>query len=209
MMIQINLRLTDPLILISMQTDRQKEILDAALDLIDQKGIQGLTIKNLSKKIGISEPAIYRHYENKIEILLTILDLFKDSTGRIFEEEIQNDFGAIEKIEHLFSRHFSKFAENPSLISVIFSEEIFRSEPVLIKKIAEVINKNSLILRKIIIFGQKKGEIREDLEASHIAIIIMGSLRLFVKQWQFSGYNFNLKNEGQRLIDSIKLLIVK
>jgi TetR/AcrR family transcriptional regulator, fatty acid metabolism regulator protein len=192
-----------------MQTDRQKEILDAALDLIDQKGIQGLTIKNLSKKIGISEPAIYRHYENKIEILLTILDLFKDSTGRIFEEEIQNDFGAIEKIEHLFSRHFSKFAENPSLISVIFSEEIFRSEPVLIKKIAEVINKNSLILRKIIIFGQKKGEIREDLEASHIAIIIMGSLRLFVKQWQFSGYNFNLKNEGQRLIDSIKLLIVK
>jgi TetR/AcrR family transcriptional regulator, fatty acid metabolism regulator protein len=209
MMIQINLRLTDPLKLISMQTDRQKEILDAALDLIDQKGIQGLTIKNLSKKIGISEPAIYRHYENKIEILLTILDLFKDSTGRIFEEEIQNDFGAIEKIEHLFSRHFSKFAENPSLISVIFSEEIFRSEPVLIKKIAEVINKNSLILRKIIIFGQKKGEIREDLEASHIAIIIMGSLRLFVKQWQFSGYNFNLKNEGQRLIDSIKLLIVK
>jgi AcrR family transcriptional regulator len=56
-----------------MQTERQKEILDTALDLISQKGIQGLTIKNLSKKIGISEPAIYRHYENKIEILLKYL----------------------------------------------------------------------------------------------------------------------------------------
>ena len=190
-----------------MQTERQKEILDTALELISQKGIQGLTIKNLSKKIGISEPAIYRHYENKIEILLKILDLFKESSGSIFEDELQNDLGAIQKIEHLFSRHFSKFAENPTLVSVIFSEEIFRSEPALIEKIAEVINRNSQILRKIIIAGQERGEVRTDLEAGHIAIIIMGSLRLFVKQWQFSGYKFNLEKEGQKLIDSVKLLI--
>lgn len=190
-----------------MQTERQKEILDTALDLISQKGIQGLTIKNLSKKIGISEPAIYRHYENKIEILLTILDLFKDTSGSIFEDELKKDLGAIQRIEHLFSRHFSKFAENPTLVSVIFSEEIFRSEPALIEKIAEVINRNSQILRKIIVRGQERGEIRNDLEAGHIAIIIMGSLRLFVKQWQFSGYNFNLEKEGQKLIDSVKLLI--
>jgi AcrR family transcriptional regulator len=191
-----------------MQTERQKEILDTALDLISQKGIQGLTIKNLSRKIGISEPAIYRHYENKTEILLTILGLFKDSSGRIFEDELQKDLGAIQKIEHLFSRHFSKFSENPTLVSVIFSEEIFRSEPALIEKIAEVINRNSQILRKIIVAGQERGEIRSDLEAGHIAIIIMGSLRLFVKQWQFSGYKFNLEKEGQKLIDSVKLLII-
>ncbi len=190
-----------------MQTERQKEILDTALDLISQKGIQGLTIKNLSKKIGISEPAIYRHYENKIEILLKILDLFKESSGSIFEDTLQSDSGAIHKIEYLFSQHFSKFAENPTLVSVIFSEEIFRSEPALIEKIAEVINRNSQILRKIIVTGQEEGEIRNDLEAGHIAIIIMGSLRLFVKQWQFSGYNFKLEKEGQKLINSVKLLI--
>jgi AcrR family transcriptional regulator len=190
-----------------MQTERQKEILDAALDLISQKGIQGLTIKNLSGKIGISEPAIYRHYENKTELLLTILGLFKDSSGKIFEDELQKDLGSIQQIEHLFSRHFSKFSENPTLVSVIFSEEIFRSEPALIEKIAEVINRNSQILRKIIVRGQERGEIRKDLDAGHISIIIMGALRLFVKQWQFSGYSFNLEKDGQKLIDAIKLLI--
>lgn len=190
-----------------MQTERQKEILDTALDLISQKGIQGLTIKNLSKKIGISEPAIYRHYENKIEILLKILDLFKESSGNIFEETLQGDPGTISKIERLFSRHFSKFAENPTLVSVIFSEEIFRSEPTLIEKISDVINRNSQILTKIIADGQERREIRKDIESGHIAIIIMGSLRLFVKQWQFSGYNFNIEKEGQKLIDSVKLLI--
>ena len=36
------------------QTDRQAEIILVALELINTKGIQGLTIKNISKEIGIS-----------------------------------------------------------------------------------------------------------------------------------------------------------
>ena len=43
--------------------------MESALGLIAEKGIQGLTIKNLSKKIGISEPAIYRHFDSKSSIL--------------------------------------------------------------------------------------------------------------------------------------------
>ncbi|MCK5088225.1 MAG: helix-turn-helix transcriptional regulator, partial [Melioribacteraceae bacterium] len=46
-------------------TKRQAEIIDESIKLIADKGIQGLTIKNLSKAIGVSEPAIYRHFENK------------------------------------------------------------------------------------------------------------------------------------------------
>lgn len=46
-------------------TVRQKQIIQQSIQLIADKGIQGLTIKNISKSIGISEPAIYRHFDNK------------------------------------------------------------------------------------------------------------------------------------------------
>ena len=49
-------------------TDRQNQIIQESIQLIAQKGIQGLTIKNISKAIGFSEPAIYRHFENKNDI---------------------------------------------------------------------------------------------------------------------------------------------
>ena len=133
-----------------MKTERQQEIINVALKLINEKGIQGLTMKNLSEEIGISEPAIYRHFENKIEILLAILDLFRESTREIFEKELHSGISATEKIEHLFTRHFERFAENPSLVSVIFSEELFRGEPVIMEKIADVIDKNATILTRII-----------------------------------------------------------
>ncbi len=192
-----------------MQTERQKEIIEAALELITKKGIQGLTMKNIAKKIGITEPAIYRHYDNKIHILIAILDFFISNTEQIFTKEVNNYSKVIDKIEHLFINHFTSFSATPSLVSVIFSEEIFRNEPMLIEKISEIIDKNDKILKKIIINGQKNGELRTDIEAKHLSTIIMGTLRLFVKKWQFSAYSYNLPKEGKKLFESLKLLIVK
>lgn len=192
-----------------MKTERQQEIIQVALDLINDKGIQGLTIKNISKKIGISEPAIYRHFENKIEILIAILDILKQNARKTFETELNSNSTSLEKIEHLFSIHFNSFASNPSMISVIFSEELFRGEPLLINKITEVIDKNATILTKIIQQGQQNNEIRDDVSADHLAVMVMGTLRLFVKIWQFSGYRFNVKSDGKKLIESVKTVIKK
>ena len=162
-----------------MHTERQQEIIETALGLINEKGIQGLTIKNLSKKLGITEPAIYRHFENKIQILVALLDLLKKNTNVIFEAELNTDESAVMKIERLFEKHFKTFAEMPSLASVVFSEEMFRNEVNLTDKISEVIEANNKTLLTILKQGQKKNEIRSDIKAEHLVIIIMGTLRLF------------------------------
>lgn len=192
-----------------MITERQQEIIETALGLINEKGIQGLTIKNLSKRLDITEPAIYRHFENKIQILIALLDLLKRNTNGIFESELNSDEPAVQKIERLFEKHFKSFAEMPSFASVVFSEEIFRNEKKLISKISEVIEHNNQTLLAIIKEGQQKNEIRNDIEAGHLVIFIMGALRLFVKKWQFSGFSFNLEKEGTKLIESVKRLISK
>lgn len=190
-----------------MITERQQEIIETALDLINERGIQGLTIKNLSKKLGITEPAIYRHFENKIQILVALLDLLKHNTRIIFEAELNSDEKAVLKIERLFKKHFKLFAEMPSMASVVFSEEIFRNEEKLTTKIAEVIEHNNQTVLAILKEGQKKNEVRTDINAGHLVIFIMGALRLFVKKWQFAGFSFNLEKEGDKLIESVKNLI--
>lgn len=192
-----------------MLTERQQEIIETALGLINEKGIQGLTIKNLSKRLGITEPAIYRHFENKIQILMAMLDLLKNNTKEIFDKELVSDLTAVQKVEQLFEKHFKSFTEMPSLSSVVFSEEIFRNEKMLISKISEVIDYTNQTLMSILQEGQKKEEIRNDIDADHLVIFIMGALRLFVKKWQLTGFNFNLEKEGAKLIGSVKCLISK
>lgn len=192
-----------------MQTPRQKEIVDAALDIINDKGIQGLTIKNISGAIKISEPAIYRHYESKEQILLAILEVFRNNTEALFSEEFEKDLPALKKIETVFTRHFASFSQTPSLVTVIFSEELFRGDAALTQKVKEIIGNNFNMLAGVIHEGQENNEIRTDVEASHIATMIMGSLRLFIKQWRFSGHTYDINKEGKLLIQSINRLICK
>jgi len=189
-----------------MQTARQIEIVETALNLINESGIQGLTIKNLSKKIGISEPAIYRHYENKIEILVAVLNSFGTLLAGI-KANVEKHEGSLEKIEAMFTAFFQAFNENPSLVAVIFSEELFRNEPQLSQKTSEIINRNIQFLKSVIEKGSQSGEIRSDIPAEHLAIMVMGTLRLFVKKWQLAGFDFTLNSEGKKLIQSIVTLL--
>ena len=189
------------------QTDRQKEIIAVSLDLISEKGIQGLTIKNLAQRIGISEPAIYRHYENKIEILLTILELFKENTLQVFEGQADISGTAVERIAHVFTNQFRILAAKPQLVAVIFSEEIFRNEPVLMDRIRGIMDHIITSITGIIRQGQMNGEVRKDMDARHLAIMIIGGLRLFVKQWQMKDFAFDLMGEGAGFLQTVKHLI--
>ncbi len=183
-----------------MLTDRQQQIIEESINIIDEKGIQGLTIKNLSKAIGISEPGIYRHFESKTEILLSILNNFKELAIMLSEMMETYEGTAIEKISFMFSKMLELFSETPSMVSVIFSEEIFKNEFVLKNKIIEILNLHAQTLENIVTKGQLEKNVREDIDNKSLALIAMGSLRLLVKKWDLNNHNFNLKTEGDKLI---------
>ena len=190
-----------------MSTERQQEIIDVSLDIISTKGIQGLTIKNLAKRIGISEPAIYRHYDNKISILLAILDYFKTSGELLFGNLDSLATSPLKKIEAIFQGYFNAFRQNPSLVTVIFSEEIFRNEPMLQQKITDIMDKNSAVIKSLVVEGQAKGEIKPDIESKYLTLIIIGSLRMMVKKWQMGDKAFNHREEVENIFKTLEQLI--
>ncbi len=190
-----------------MLSDRQQQIIEESINIIDKKGIQGLTIKNLSKAIGISEPGIYRHFESKTEILLSILNNFKEMA--VLLSGLMDDFQgtAIEKIEFLFMRMLAVFSESPSMVSVIFSEEIFKNEELLKIKITEVLNTHGKTIDTIILKGQEERNVRNDIDRETLVLIIMGSLRMLVKRWDLSNHSFNLEAEGKKLIAGLNKVL--
>lgn len=190
-----------------MQTERQLQIVESSIELIANKGIQGFTIKNLSKAIGISEPGIYRHFESKTEILLSILNNLKEMAEML--SKLMKDFEgtAHEKIDFMFSRMINLFSETPSMVAVIFSEEIFKNEESLKLKISEIMNLHAQTIEYIIARGQEEKNTRKDIEVNTLALIIMGSLRLLVKRWYINNHNFSLNNEGGKLIKGLDKIL--
>jgi len=69
-------------------TDRGEQIMSAAIRLLSEGGIAALTIKNLANSVGVTEPALYRHFDSKLDILVAILDRLEANMNRLFEQSM-------------------------------------------------------------------------------------------------------------------------
>ena len=187
-------------------TDRQTEIINASLEIIAESGIQSLTIKNISKKIGLVESAIYRHYENKTQILIAVLDSISEQPKSNEIKETDSVFGILEK---KLGHHFRTFNEKSVLVSVVFAEDLFQNEPTLVEKTRLKVEKSISDLSALIQKGQQSGEIRSDINPETVSVMINGSVRMLVKQWKMAEYSFDLIQRGKDLISSFKVILKK
>lgn len=57
----------------SPKNDTKTRIQDAALDLFIEHGVRQTSMRKIATAVGITAPALYRHYKNKAEIFVEIL----------------------------------------------------------------------------------------------------------------------------------------
>ncbi len=191
-------------------TARQIEIMEAATERIDQFGIQNLTIKNLAADIGLSEPALYRHFSGKNEILLNLLCYFQsEMTARLSAVSSQPSDSAGERLKAMFCSQLQAFTQKPSIVSVIFAESIFRFDHVLSQKVAEMMQMMTMYVNQSVRAGQTSGEFRSDISATAISTIIMGSLQLTIMKWKRTGNQTDLVHDGNQILCEILKMIHK
>jgi AcrR family transcriptional regulator len=188
-------------------SEKQLEIINSAIALIAEKGIQHLTIKNLAKKIDKAEGAIYRHFNSKIEILLGILKLFRQNKDNALQYLQTQNSTSLNKLEKLLTNRFREFATNPAIAAVIFSEEIFQNDKTLANEVFEIMIESQNRIESILVKGQSENQIRRDIPAEQLTLLITGALRLLVTEWRLSDFSFDLQDEGQKLWDSILKIV--
>jgi AcrR family transcriptional regulator len=176
---------------------RQMEILQVSLGIISKEGVQNFTMRQIAAEIGISEPAIYRHFPNKVSILEALLVQFEERHKLLAEEFLNGvEFSGIGKF--LLSV-LTNLAAQPAMSAIIFSEEIFQNEPVLRQKVTDIMkNTESAVIEHLTRFP-----IGRIIPVKHAAWMFLGSVRFLVTRWRLSGFSFDLVAEGSSFIDTL------
>jgi len=188
-------------------TERQQQIINASIKLIANHGIQTMTIKNIAREIGVSEPAIYRHFKSKFEIIYTIMDYFDHYSLEVCEAIDRADLCPLERMNIFFKNRYRFFANHPELTKVMFSEEAFQYDRELSEKMMQIMHQHREILLKIIQEGQEKGIFRRDIGFDHLFHLVIGSMRLMVDRWCLSNFSFDIYTEGMKLWESVKKIL--
>lgn len=188
-------------------TDRQIEIINAATELINEGGIQQLTTKALAERMGFSEPALYRHFKNKTEILSSLLNYYGQGLKSKMDELVSEEDSGLSKLKKIIEFQFKHFSKHPAIVMVIFAETSFQYEEKLSNAVHNILKNKKQRVKNIIELGQKDGSIRNDVQPEQLASIFMGSMRFIILQWRLNNYKNDLNKEGYSLWDTIKTLL--
>jgi len=188
-------------------TERQIEIIDASKDLIGRKGIQNLTIKNLAEKMSFSEPALYRHFKDKTEILKSLLLFHREIIKSGIFKILNSDQSSLEKFQKILEFKFDHIKKNPAIVMVIFSETSFQYSSLLSSIVSKIMKQRSKKIIELLKEGQKNHEIRNDINPEQLATIIMGGIRKTILNWKLEGFKSDLNVEGKKLWITIEKLI--
>ncbi len=182
-------------------TDRKEQIVNEAIRIIHEDGYSNLSIRELANRVGISEPAIYRHFENKDAIILGILDKMKELGKNIIQRMyVIND--PKERIIQFVLLHYEFLEKKPEMVSILFSDEIFEHNEVLERKFNEVIGLRWSLLTGLIDSLKNNGvEIKQDTE--DLSLILLGLLRMTVLQWKRNKFEYSLTERGKRVMDTL------
>lgn len=189
-------------------SNRQIEIMEAATNRISKFGIQNLTIKTLAEDIGLSEPALYRHFKSKNEILLNLLEYFQtEMRNRIQSIPFEPNATEGDKLRKIFHSQLQTFSDKPAIVSVIFAESIFHYDDGLSKKVSEIRNMMQEFVNANVDAGQKNGTYKKLIGTSTITTIIIGAMRMAVLKWKLSGHKSNLVKDGKTVLNGILKMI--
>lgn len=184
---------------------RKIQITEAALQLIHEEGFDSLTTRELAKRVGISEPALYRHFSKKEDIILSILDRMR-YLGDVIKSDLENKNDCVEKLQTFIETHFEYFEKSPYMVTLLFSDVFLIHYPILSAKLNEVTSIRYQLLKKIFTTCKEEGKIGND-QIDDWVTLTLGIIRIKILLWWKSGFSISLQNQGQRAINFITELL--
>ncbi len=100
---------------------RRRQIVDAALAIIDEQGVHRLTSMEIAHRVGIADPTVFRHFANKEAIVTAAIDHFEEL---LFENFPPDDADPLERLHKFFKMRLGLLAEKPAILHLAFSDRL-------------------------------------------------------------------------------------
>lgn len=179
---------------------RQQEIIASAGKLLMEKGIKGLTTKNLSQEMGFSESALYRHFANKEDIIVLLLNHLAISMKARLEAIVQSEATASGKLKAVFNSQFQFFAQNPHFVVAILSEGLFDESEKINQAIMQLVHYKTQLIAGLFEEGKQQKEFNTELATPDMVHITVGCFRMMMLKWKFSGFQIDLIQQGNAIM---------
>lgn len=186
---------------------RSEKIILTAIEILDELGLQGLSTKEICRREGVSEGALYKHFTGKDGVMLGILGCYSKFDNDIKETIILKELSAKEGITYAISRYAEYYENYPAMTAILNLYETLSHEAGIAHKVAEIFEYRNRFFADLIEKGIREGEFKSDVNSDSLSDIILGACMSVTLKWRMHGRSYPLKDKILEAHDHIMKFI--
>ena len=165
-------------------------IIEAAWRLFYRQGYDDTTVEEIIEESGTSRGSFYHYFEGKDALLSSVSYLFDQKYEQLMEH-IDPDMNRFDQLMYLNRELFAMIENSISLdlLARLYSSQLItRGE----KHLLDHTRTYFKVLRRIMLEGQERGELRGDVSVSEMVRVYTMCERALIYDWCLSGGGYSL-----------------
>lgn len=180
--------------------DRKGEIIAVALRLADELGPDRLTTNAVARAVGLTQPAIFRHFASKQALWLAVAEHISETLALAWQTALRPEDTPLQRIAALIMAQLCQIAQAPALPAILFSRELNIENAPLRQVFQTRLAEFQALLAAELAKACNAGVIRADLAPDDGAVLLTSLVQGLAIKWSLGARGFVLQDEGARLL---------
>lgn len=159
--------------------DTKTLILDVAQDLIQRRGVNGMSYQDISESVGIRKASVHTHFPKKEDLLTALLDRYSDRFLRIVDGILASSDSPEVKLRRycgLFEATLSSGNQDKACLCAMLGAELETLNHPSVERVRRFYQVNEERLAHLLSSGRQDGSFRFPGEVQTMAALVFGLL---------------------------------
>lgn len=181
-------------------SEKYQRILDAAVDVIAERGYFRSPISAIAKRAGVADGTIYLYFKCKDDVLRTAIDATFDRFYKQVAQAFTTITGPREQLEYIAELHLESHKANRSM-AVLMQTEMRQSAKFIAEFSHHHLVKYIQLVREVVRRGQDEGIFRRDVSDGVVAHCMFGAIDELLSSAVFTGRVHDSKETAIQVLD--------
>ncbi len=183
-----------------MNPTRKETILQAAMELIVENGLGELTMSNVARRMGFTEPAMYRHFRNKQDLVISMIHRISGCFADIFQEFDQNDPPGV--FLPSYFEALLKYFEKVRGVTILFlSESAFNRDQTIRDELQIMFQNQNKRISGYLEKSARRGELLPNVDPIAASLVFLGTVQAITTRFLLSSHNISTLQSSRPALD--------
>jgi AcrR family transcriptional regulator len=182
-------------------SQRRHQVVEATLALLATTPIDRITTRQIARKVGMSQPALFRHFRSREAILQAVVSHARGELERLAAQALARQQAPLEALQ-LFARSLLGYVErNPGMPRLLFHQVAKGESAPYHRPLAHLVSMQRSLVAELVREAQRQGQVSETVDPRRAAALFVALVQGVLLQWQLSESESSLGESAAALIE--------